>query len=378
MLSFVRDREGGGRGRGRAGSLFAPWLLFAATCAVMMGLWPGEETVPYHLGYAAFALAYGLDVWTLRRALAGLTGYTVATGAVLVQRAATGVVAWEETSEIPMMLLIMLLMVWHVRRRQESLAQVTRMAATERERSRARELLARMTSHEMRTPVTIALGYLDLVLSGERDASRRADLAVVQDELNRLSRGVDRMVRMIRAHESAPRRAVDLDRVLRQSAERWSAVADRRWVVTSHVGTHECAPERLRAMVDTLVENSVRYTGEGDTVRLVAFEVPGGLAVGVADAGPGLPEELLRSVNQPGRSAPADTSAARIDPLAQTGLGLELVREVARAAGGRVVAGRSAEGGALVLAVVPRQAAAPPRATHPEPLVSRLRLDAVS
>ena len=355
MLSVVRDPEGvGRRGRVRAGSLFAPWLLFAAACAVMMGLWPGEETVPYHLGYAAFALAYGLDVWTLRRALAGLTGYTVATGAVLVQRAASGVVAWEETSEIPMMLLIMLLMVWHVRRRQESLAEVTRMAVTERERSRARELLARMTSHEMRTPVTIALGYLDLVLSGERDASRRADLAVVQDELNRLSRGVDRMVRMIRAHESAPRRAVDLDRVLRQSAERWSAVADRRWVVTSHVGTQVCAPERLRAMVDTLVENSVRYTGEGDTVRLVALELPDGLAVGVADAGPGLPEELVRSVNEPGRPVTADSAAARIDPLAQTGLGLELVREVARAAGGRVVAGRSAEGGALVLAVVPR------------------------
>ena len=332
-------------------ALFGSWVGFAALCTVVMGLWPGEETVPYHLGYAAFALAYGLDGWTLRRALGALGGYTVASGVVLVERAAAGVIAWEETTEIPMMLLLMLLMVWHVRRRQESLAQVTRMALAERERAHRRELLARMTSHEMRTPVTIALGYLDLLAADERDPDRRADLEVVQDELNRLSRGVDRMVRMIRAQDRAARRPLDIARVLHQTADRWGTIAERRWVVDSTAGTHACAPERLRALLDTLVENSVRYTRTGDVVRLLAFDLPGGLAIGVADAGPGLPPALACALN--GEAVPSSDGPAVIDPLAQTGLGLELVREVAGAAGGRVAAGRSAEGGALVLAVVP-------------------------
>jgi signal transduction histidine kinase len=162
------------------------------------------------------------------------------------------------------------------------------------------------------------------------------------------------MVRMIRAQDGAARREVDIGRVLEQTAERWSTVAERRWVVHSSAGVHRCAPERLRALLDTLVENSVRYTRDGDVVRLLAFDLPGGLAIGVADAGPGLPPGLARALNGgPEVPGPPVDGPGVIDPLAQTGLGLELVREVAGGAGGRVAAGRSAEGGALVLAVVP-------------------------
>ena len=72
-----------------------------------------------------------------------------------------------------------------------------------------RERLARLTSHEMRTPLTIATGYVDLLLEPgpKADESMRADLMVVHDELSRLARTADRLVRMIRLQDHLPARA---------------------------------------------------------------------------------------------------------------------------------------------------------------------------
>ena len=158
----------------RVGSdLYLPWLVVAAGCTGLMWAWPGDETIPYHVAWAAFALLYGLGDWPLRRAVTGLTLFTAATGAVLVARAATGVIAWQETAEIPLMSLLMVLMVWHVQRRQKALAEVTLLARRERDLAQGRERLTRLTSHEMRTPLTIARGYVEMLLAGERDPERR-------------------------------------------------------------------------------------------------------------------------------------------------------------------------------------------------------------
>ena len=161
---------------------------------------------------------------------------TLATGGVLLARAGTGVIAWEETAEIPLMSLLMVLMVWHAQRRQSALAAVTLMAARERELAQDRERLTRLTSHEMRTPLTIARGYVEMLLAGDPDEARRRDLAVVDDELDRLTRVTERLVRAIRLQGDADVEQVDLDLVLHQTAERWAPVAQRRWVVDAHAG----------------------------------------------------------------------------------------------------------------------------------------------
>ena len=72
------------------------------------------------------------------------------------------------------MSLLMVLMVWHVQRRQKALAEVTLLARRERDLAQGRERLTRLTSHEMRTPLTIARGYVEMLLAGERDDERTA------------------------------------------------------------------------------------------------------------------------------------------------------------------------------------------------------------
>ena len=76
--------------------------------------------------------------------------------------------------------------------------------------------------------------------------------------------------------------------------------------------------------------------------------------MGVADSGSGLSDELVALIN----GCPDDDLQTPRDELSQTGLGLSLVRGLVTARGGRLVAGRSPEGGALMLMSV--------RSGHPD------------
>lgn len=315
---------------------------------------PGDETIPYHIAWIGLALAYGFDPWPPRLTFAAICVYTVVTGGVLAARAATGVIAWEETSEIPLMAILVLLSVWHVRRRQSAAFELRRMADREMLLAQQRERLSRLTSHEMRTPLTIATGYVDLLLEGERDDDSREDLLVVRDELGRLSRAGERLLRMMRLQDEPVRELVHVDEFLQQVADRWSTVAERRWAVDSTAGDCLVPAERLRACLDTLIENALRYTTTGEAVRLTSFRSDGTVYVGVADAGPGFDDELAAAINnQDFRTAQhlTETSAS-----SQTGLGLGLLHEMVSTGDGKVLAGRSAEGGALVLMALPETA----------------------
>lgn len=331
--------------------LFLPWVVVSLWCVVLMWAFPGGEVIPFHAIWISFALLYGFEAWPLRPTLVALGLLAVVTGSILVHRATAGWIAWEEVTEIPLMLGLAVLVLWHVQRRQQAMTAVTVLARKDVEAARQRERLARLTSHEMRTPLTIAGGYVDLLLAEEQDPARRADLEVVRDELGRLSRAGSRLLRMIRLQDLLERSPVDIDALLSDTAQRWGGVVSRTWLVESDGGVVEASAERLRACVDTLIENAVRYTDDHDTVRLLAFRHADRLFVGVADSGPGLSPAQAHAINTASRHPGQDPAAP--DPHSQTGLGLGIVHEVAQPRGGRVLAGRSREGGALVLLTLP-------------------------
>jgi len=96
-----------------------------------MLLRPEQGTIAYHLGWAGFAFAFGLANWSRWQLVTSLAWYTSATGVFLERSWMAGNVRWDETTEIPLMLLLALMMVWHVRRRQAALVHVTRPAESE-------------------------------------------------------------------------------------------------------------------------------------------------------------------------------------------------------------------------------------------------------
>lgn len=331
--------------------LLAGWSLLAVGCTALMIALPGEETIPYHVAWFGFAVAYGYGPWSPVSTALSVAAYTLASGTVLLWRVAAGQVSVEELAEIPLMCMLVVMMVWHVRHRQSAMDALAAVVERERVRAQMRERLSRITSHEMRTPLTIALGFTDHLLVGESDPGRREDLEVVRDELGRLTRGSERLLRMMHLQDQTDTAVHDLDSLLRQTTNRWSAVTDRTWTVQASAGLLRCSEERLRACLDTLIENAVRYTEPGDGIRVVGMRRGDEVLVGVADSGPGLHPRIAGWINR-GEAAPGLGEASVADARSQTGLGLGLVHEVATSRGGRVVAGRSAEGGALLLVVL--------------------------
>jgi signal transduction histidine kinase len=135
----------------------------------MMFVLPGAETVPFHFIWISLALVYGVRPWPLRMTYAVLLVVCVTTGSALVLNVTRGYIGWEETTEVPLMSLLFLAMVWHVRRRAAAVRQARQHAGSERRMREAQRRFVRFASHELRTPVTVARGYTELI----RDAPTR-------------------------------------------------------------------------------------------------------------------------------------------------------------------------------------------------------------
>ena len=342
--------------------LLVVWTVWAIFCVIGMFVQPGQETIPYHLGWAGFALAFGLGAWSRRQLVMALTWYTLATGVAFERSWLLGNIGWDETTEIPLMFLLAMLMVWHVRRRQAALAHVTRLAERDVQACLDREQLMRLTSHELRTPLTIARGYIELLQTRATEFDNQQDLSVVGDELERLSRVSDRLIRMILLQDDTTNEMVDIDEVMAQAMERWQVVADRHWVLDARAGRVVGSPERLRTGLDTLVENAIRYTSVGDTIRLVGARKLDHVVVGVYDTGVGLTDTQINAINgaetvshTPTMEAVAGTESelVPVDQLAGTGLGLSIVQALAQGRGGTLHASRGPLGGAEMILTFP-------------------------
>ena len=346
--------------------LISVWTVWALACVAVMFMRPGAETIPYHLGWAGFALAFGLSNWSRLQLVIAMAWYTLATGVALERSWLRDDIGWDETTEIPLMFLLTLLMVWHVRRRQSALARVTRMADREVRACLDREQLMRLTSHELRTPLTIARGYVELLQMRSVGRENQQDLSVVADEIERLSRVSERLVRVIRLQDDTTSEMFDLDEVMAQAVERWRVVEDRRWILEVGAGRIMGSPERMLTGLDTLVENAIRYTSVGDTIRLTGSRQLKDVMVGVFDSGTGLTDEQITAINTgvdlPPPGVTTGTASATLagldtqDGLRGTGLGLSIVRALAHSRGGSLQAAHAPEGGAAMVITVPVRA----------------------
>ena len=171
--------------------------------------------------------------------------------------------------------------------------------------------------------------------SGLTSRQEGHDIQVVLGELNRLRRIAERLLVIAAAEgpEFLHPEPVALDSFTMEILRRWRPTADRRWQLGRlDKVTVPADRERLGLAIDALLENAVRHTANGDVIKLSVVTVGYGLPVRmiVTDTGQGIPAELLRHVFDRFRSG--DSGPGR-----GTGLGLALVRAVARAHGGDVL-----------------------------------------
>jgi two-component system, OmpR family, sensor kinase len=310
--------------------LVAGWAAFALICTWLMWMFPTQETIPFHFMWISMALVFGLVTWQVARMFSVLGVVTVVTGVMLLYRARQGYIPIEELAEVPLMAALFLVMVWHVRRRQLAMEQVERMAGLERQRSEAQQMFVRLGSHELRTPITVARGYVELIRAAYSDRQTVEDTGIVLDELAKLERITARLTTLMAVE--TPRRVspVDLDTLLDRLVHRWSPVATRRWRVDSTVGTLVANAERLETALDNLIENAIKFTDTDDVIELVARLERGHVLIQVTDTGEGIAEKDLPHIFEPFRSGHNAGSKAG------TGLGLTIAKAAIESWGGTI------------------------------------------
>jgi PAS domain S-box-containing protein len=201
-----------------------------------------------------------------------------------------------------------------------------RERALQRKNERLEEF-ASIVSHDLRNPLTVADGRLELAMA-ESDSEH---LAGVREAHERMERLIDDLLTLAREGAAVQDlEPLDLASVV---AECWQYVdtGDAR-LVTETDGTIMADRSRLRQVFENLIRNAV--DSEDGTVTVRVGDCPGGFYV--ADDGPGVPVEDREAVFETGYS----TSAAG------TGFGLSIVKRVAEAHGWSLSLGESEAGGA--------------------------------
>ena len=307
------------------------WGVFALANLLAMIAWPSWETIPFHFVWISLTIVYGFRVWSTPATAGVLAAVIIGTGASIGADAFEGIQLWGELFEVPLMSAMFLAMVWHARRRQAALRSLARVAETRASLLERQERFLHDASHELRTPVTIARGHLELM---RLDRPAEPELVIALDELERMERIIVRMLLLAKADQPGFVRLgdVEIERFLEDVFLRWSEVAERTWRLDVDVaGVIRVDEEALRSALDALLENSVKYTDARDAIELRAHAANGEVVIEVADEGYGVPPEARDRIFD--RFARADDARARAH--GGVGLGLSIVAAIAAAHGGR-------------------------------------------
>jgi signal transduction histidine kinase len=321
------------------------WVIFAAANLVAMALVPQWETVPFHFIWVSLTLVYGYRVWGSFQTALALTAVVASTAVLLTYDVLHQDQLADELTEVPLMASMFMAMVWHAQRRRSAMEGLRQVSdANLRLLQREREFV-QDASHELRTPITVALGHAELIERGSGDPEMAEDARVVIDELLRLRRLADRLLLLATTEDPdfLSRSSVDVPELLAAALQRWAPI-DRRWRLGPVApATVDGDPDRLGLALDALVENAVKHTTMSDEIRLGARLDGDQVTVVVADSGAGMPADRLATIFD--RFTRLDP--ARTRDRGGVGLGLAIVQAIARAHGGTVRV-RSAPGAGSV------------------------------
>lgn len=225
------------------------------------------------------------------------------------------------------------------------------MLARISESMEAQRRLLSDVSHQLRTPLTVALGHLEVLRrSPSSDPVESAETTtMVMDELQRMALLIDQLLLLGRSlsPDFIEVDRVDLRAFMADLFEASRVLGDRRWSlgeVPDEVLIVDGA--KLRGALLNLVDNAVKATGPGDPIEL---EVGGeeGIVFTVRDSGEGIAPEVQPSVFERFRRAGRSERPG-------SGLGLAIVKAVAEAHGGGVELESAPGRGTTVRIVLPQ------------------------
>jgi signal transduction histidine kinase len=326
-----------------AGWLDIAWVLLWILGLAGIVIFERWEAIPFHLIWIAFALLYSFRIRNTKPTLWVLAAMIATTFVAIAFDVRRGTQPADELTEVPLMAAMFWVMMWHSHRRLAANAERVRVSEENERLLATQRRFLQEASHQLRTPITIALGHSELLARNLADNQDKRDINVIVGELNRLRTLSERLL-LIAASENPDflrPEPVDLDLLAREIIRRWRPTADRSWQVGQlDQVTVYADRERLQLAIDALLENAVQHTSAGGMIRLSVYRArvadgKGGgdrscARLAVSDTGTGIAPTELASIFD--RFATGSGRAGRRG----TGLGLALVRAVARGHGGEV------------------------------------------
>lgn len=211
-------------------------------------------------------------------------------------------------------------------------------------------------AHDLRTPLTRLRGTAELALAPEAGhVQAREALADCVEESERVLSMLNTLMDVTEAEAGMmrlDRKPADLCRLLREVAEVYEFVAEEKSIQIRMELPPECPADfdvpRMRQVVANLLDNALKYTPAGGSVRLMAETRPEGALVRIRDNGMGIAAEDLDRIWT--RLYRGDKSRSQRG----LGLGLSLVKAVVEAHGGRVGVNSAPGEGSEFTVLLPR------------------------
>ncbi|MCD2204969.1 GAF domain-containing sensor histidine kinase [Halobacterium sp. KA-6] len=210
-------------------------------------------------------------------------------------------------------------------------SQLFQQRATERIKQQRDQLeeFAGIVSHDLRNPINVAQGYLDLAeKTGDPESFQQC-----RDALDRMNEMIDELLVLAReGQEISETETIDLAALIEEC---WSLVSthDATISVTTNA-TIKADRGRLQQLFENLFRNAIEHGGKNVTVRVGTLSAEDGIYI--EDDGSGIPEEDRNQIFEDGYSTGESS----------TGFGLAIVNQIVEAHGWEVCATHSADGGA--------------------------------
>lgn len=198
-------------------------------------------------------------------------------------------------------------------------------------------------SHELKTPITSIKGYVETLLDGAMNdpEDARRFLTIIARQADRLNSVIDDLLSLSRIEQEADREEIALQEAPLRATLEAAVQAYESRAIDRGIAIHLVCDERIvgrlnpplfQMAVENLLDNALKYSGDGTAVHVEARATSDGIEVVVRDQGCGIDKHHQTRIFE--RFYRVDKARSR--RLGGTGLGLAIVKHIARVHGGQV------------------------------------------
>ncbi|HKN58170.1 MAG TPA: HAMP domain-containing sensor histidine kinase [Gemmatimonadaceae bacterium] len=254
-------------------------------------------------------------------------------------------------------------------------ASYQKMARQLAELERLRAEFVGVASHELKTPINVIIGYLELLqegIYGELSPQQKGVLDTINKQANTLTRLVKRLLDISRFEASGGKldvRQMDLERFFRTLESSFSVLASQRDIAFTidHrpplPATVQWDEDRINEVLGNLLSNAFKFSDRGGKVSLTVASADSQVGITVADTGAGIPPEQLPHIFD--KFFQADNQAAAATK--GTGLGLAIAKEIVEAHGGRIKVDSTVGKGTTFVVTLPTEPTGAKKRREPAP-----------